>query len=474
MILKLFVKFSYGNWFAAVISFFTTPIISLLIIPEEFGKASMFTLAVNFLLQFCLLGIDQSFMRTYYEKNENERAKLALFCSFFTIGVFGVLTFFLLLFANAITYFLFSIENNSCLYLLIICLFLSIVERFTTMIVRMKQKGNIFSIIKIISSIIGTIVTIGYAQYISPTFEAIIFSTLSGLLIAIFISVWVEKYFWSTAKLLPFISVSDIKSMLRYGLPLVPVFIISLLFQGMDRIALRCWSDFNEIGIYAAADKIVSVLAMIQSGFCLFWTPLALEKYEKNHYDYSFFEKVFKYMSILMFLVVLGLILFGKYILMIFANTYQTAMYVIPFLSLMPFFYILSDVTGMGIGFKKQTYWSLIVLLVTTGLNFIGNYILVPSIGARGAALSTGIAYLCFFSLRTWFSARLFPAKYDIKVFIIYVMILLFASLLNTFVCIDWWISGGVYILVLLCCMKKIKEICNWGIENLNLTKKNI
>ena len=68
--IKSFFQFSIGQWVAALISFITTPITTWLIIPEEFGKASMFTLAFNLLLNIALLGADQSFVRMFYEKEE--------------------------------------------------------------------------------------------------------------------------------------------------------------------------------------------------------------------------------------------------------------------------------------------------------------------------------------------------------------------------------------------------------------------
>ncbi len=74
--IKSFFQFSIGQWIAALISFVTTPITTWLIIPEEFGRASMFTLAFNLLLNIALLGADQSFVRMFYEKPEEERRNL--------------------------------------------------------------------------------------------------------------------------------------------------------------------------------------------------------------------------------------------------------------------------------------------------------------------------------------------------------------------------------------------------------------
>ena len=65
--IKSFLSFSIGTWLRAIISFITTPIISYLIVPEEFGKASMFSLIYNVSLIISTIGLDQSFVRFYNE-----------------------------------------------------------------------------------------------------------------------------------------------------------------------------------------------------------------------------------------------------------------------------------------------------------------------------------------------------------------------------------------------------------------------
>lgn len=74
--IKLILKFSYGSFLTAAISLFTTPVITALIIPEEFGKAAMFTLVYSLLLQFFLLGIDQSYVRYFYSKKDIKNSHL--------------------------------------------------------------------------------------------------------------------------------------------------------------------------------------------------------------------------------------------------------------------------------------------------------------------------------------------------------------------------------------------------------------
>jgi O-antigen/teichoic acid export membrane protein len=73
---KKFVLYSFGPWASAFISFITTPLTTWLIAPEEFGKASMYTLAYSLLMFSALLGVDQSYIRFFYNANEPEKRAL--------------------------------------------------------------------------------------------------------------------------------------------------------------------------------------------------------------------------------------------------------------------------------------------------------------------------------------------------------------------------------------------------------------
>ena len=74
--LKSYISFSLGMWFRAGISFLSVPVISYLIIPEEFGKSAMFTMTFSIITGFMFLGTDQSFMRFFNEYREEERRRL--------------------------------------------------------------------------------------------------------------------------------------------------------------------------------------------------------------------------------------------------------------------------------------------------------------------------------------------------------------------------------------------------------------
>ena len=66
-----------------------------------------------------------------------------------------------------------------------------------------------------------------------------------------------------------------------------PVLVINI-YRTMDKIMLRTMCTYDELGLYAAAFKIVSVLSVLQACFSLYWTPVAYRWYEQKKSEDSF------------------------------------------------------------------------------------------------------------------------------------------------------------------------------------------
>jgi O-antigen/teichoic acid export membrane protein len=173
--IKSFFQFSMGQWIAALISFITTPITTWLIIPEEFGKASMFTLAFNLLLNVALLGADQSFVRMFYERPDDKRRDL-LWDSLLPSLSIGVAVFVVIgIFWKELSFVLFGDYNHFLpIFLLGLTVLVGILERFSTLVVRMKKRGIAFSTLRVVNGVTNAVFTILYALFVSRSFYAVI------------------------------------------------------------------------------------------------------------------------------------------------------------------------------------------------------------------------------------------------------------------------------------------------------------
>jgi len=125
--------------------------------------------------------------------------------------------------------------------------------------------------------------------------------------------------------------------------------------------------------------------------------------------------------------------LFKDLILLIMAKSYRNVSNIMPFLVLMPIMSLISETTVMGIYFRKKTYWLILVTLISSILNYFGNLVLVPTLGAKGAAISTGISYVAFMFLRTFISEKLYPIRFEINKMLLGTITIIFVAFFGTF-----------------------------------------
>lgn len=407
--LKLLFKFSIGSWLSAAISLFTTPIVTALILPEDFGKASMYTLAFNFLLQLSLLGTDQSFVRKFYQNPVNiYQSKLLVNSISAPLILSFAIAALILAWGEPLSIWLVDDYSREFLAVLSLTLIISVFERYAMLILRMKKQALAFSILRTLLSVINFLVIFGYAHLIRKDFYAIIYGNFISLVVCTFIAIWMTRKQWKISS----VETSLVKEILKYGFPFLPTFVVLWVFEGMDKMALRQYSGFYEIGLFSAAYKIVAVLSILQTAFSIFWAPVSFEMYEKSSDTAKqVFSKVFAYISAVLFICGVGMILFKDVLILLFDKSYHEASSIMPFLLLVPIMYTLSEVTVGGINYKNRTYWHLAIAAIAAGANYGLNVLLVPEYGAKGAAISTGLAYLIFFYTRTYISNLLFPIQ---------------------------------------------------------------
>lgn len=236
------------------------------------------------------------------------------------------------------------------------------------------------------------------------------------------------------------------------------------LFTSFDKIALKEWSTFSEIGYYSAASKIVALLTVLQGSFTTFWTPVCYEHYEKFPEDNNLFTKMSKVITIAMFALSIISIAGKDLIVLLLGSSYREAANIMPFLVFMPIMYTISETTVIGINFAKKPKWHILISGTSCLINIIGNLILVPELGAKGAAISTAFSYILFFSMRTHISLKYYKVNYGLSKMYIMLAIIFVYALLATF-------SGtpltnlliGIVVFVFLCILyfNDIKNLYN-------------
>lgn len=412
--LKLFIGFSFGSWINALISLISIPVITWLISPAEFGKATMFTIAYNLIINFVLLGSDQSFIRFYNDKSPEDRHVLLKNSLIPPLGFLCVIGFLLYTFKESVSIALFSSKDDVVLvYALIFSLFIGVFSQFGFTLVRMKSRAIEYSLLQILSSVANVIIIVVYAILIDADFKSVIIGFIGSTFLALIVSIFMERQSWGETVKGVFRTDSQLLiQILMYGLPFVPTFLSAWVFQSSDRTFLRIYSSFTEIGLFAAATKIANSLNVIKSGFTAYWVPFSYENFVKSPSQTEMYSKVFNLLSVAFFSFIIVLISCTEFVLTILPDSYAGTSLIFPILFFVPLLYTLSEVTSVGINFKKKPFWHMAVVTISAVVNIIFGFLLIPVYGALGAAISTLIAYFIFFASRSYISIKLYPVKY--------------------------------------------------------------
>lgn len=427
--MKKIVLFALGPIIGALLGFVTLPIISHFIPTEQYGMSSLFQITYNFLYAFLLLGYDQAFMREF---NEEDNKKKLFFNSAFPCFIISViLGIVIILFKEKISFLIFNDKKYwTPIVFLGICMPLFIIEKFLLLSLRMQENGKKYSFWNIFSKslyliILIILILLGERSFLCIVYSLVTSQIITSMLLLIFegkkISISLKEY---DRKL--FVKLT------KYALPLIPIVIINWAMSSLDTIFLKYFSDFYNVGIYTMAYKFVNIIMIVQTTFCLVWSPISY-RWKKEKRNYNYFEATIIIMSFIMMEMFLVIMLFKPIIKIVISKTYYECIYIMPFLLFYPIFVTVSETTTLGIPFSRKSYLNIIISIVSIITNACMNYFLIPKYGAVGAAVATGISYCVFFWLRTIFSRKLW-FKFKLNDLLFFTTVLLVNSFLNVII----------------------------------------
>ena len=223
-------------------------------------------------------------------------------------------------------------------------------------------------------------------------------------------------------------------------------FSVTLLFSALDKLALDRFCTRADVGVYTSALNLLAVFTVIRSSFNALWIPSAVEHYENNPDDRSFYQKGHAFVTILMLLFGAGMIMCKDLFVLLLGEEYREAALIFPFLMFEPIMYTISETTVTGLVVKKKSSHQIIVAIVACATNFIGNWSLTPVLGPKGAAISTGFSYIVFFAMRTVLANRVFYIDYHLPKLAIMVGLLVVYAIYGSSHSFSW-IQIGLFVM---------------------------
>ena len=461
--LSHFLEIGIGVGLNMLLTLISTPIITRIVDPKEYGEYSMFTMYSSIALTILCLGLDQSFVRFFYEKEDLEYKRDLLFrCIYPT--VIGMVFISIIVIALSI-YGLFEFDF---VVTLLLCAFtlIQIIYRFSLLVVRLQFKSKLFSVINVMhkaSFILFAIPSLLMAK--NNYFIILVVSTIMSVFTCVLVSMLCEKDIWNFTDIKIKNNDFSQKELLKYAAPFIISMSVVSLFQAIDKISLDYYCSYIEVGIYSSTLTLIGVFAIVQSTFNTLWAPMAVERFTKHPEDKEFHQRGNRMITVVMFFVGLTLILTKDIFAFLLGSKYREAAYILPFLIFNPIMYTVSETTVGGLVFYKKSNMQVWVAVISCISNIIGNVILVPRLGCKGAAISTGLSYIIFFTFRTLFANKYYPLDLKLGKFYLLTFVTIGYAAYNTFVTFNYLSVVGYVICILILIVlywNAVKEIVDY------------
>lgn len=474
-ILTGFLEFFYGNFVVLLLGFVSLPMFTRILSTEEYGRSSLFLSAVSIIYIFAILGLDQSYIRFFYNEDTDER-KLFFQCLKYPLILIIVLSCIYAVFSGFFNDLLFGKGGADVTLLVIGYTVASVFERFLFLNIRMQQRGKLYSNLNILSKILNIVFIVVFAYILGDDFRVGLYAQTLPLVI-VTVLLLIMFAFSGRGYEAGAHGISE-RQLLRYGIPFVPMLLMEWLLSSMDKWSIRFLNDFSETGVYSSAMQIMTVLMTLKITYVAFWSPVAMKKYEQE--DESsvkpFFADMFQKVQFLCLLAAFGITAFRSIIVLILGEKYRDASYIIPFLSLMPVLSILFEMTGQGIKFRKKPIYFNYASAVAICCNLAGNLMLVPKYKGIGAAVATAATYIVYFVIGTYFANKCYPVNYRYGNFIL-MLVLYTAYAAYATVCRTEYINiaagCGLIIILFIVNRKVVKGLAGYVRELFTKEEKN-
>ena len=407
----------YGgsDFLVKLVAFALFPLLAITLSPSGFGTLELIMTMVGLAGLITGCGLNNAIHRFYWENELDETKRSQLISTGFFLQLFFWIILASILFAF---HFLGTVFFNklgslfhfklttTAVFAILILIYVRLSSRYIQDVIRLYFRPVKFFIFAFLAQGVTVIIATLVIVFFSETITAflITLSSIGFLFLPIGIYLIKKDVTFNFNKKIA-------RKIINYGYPFIFAGIAYWLFGSMDRWMLSFLSSVSETGIYSVAFRFVSVIFMVSAAFGQAWSPYAFKikrDYPEKH------QKIYANIFLILIFVMLalggGLALFaGEIIGLIMPVEYHSAALPLVILSFAIIIQSTQQITAIGISFMKKTKIIATIAWISAGVNFLGNYLLIPYFGSVGAAVSTLISYLFITMGYVIFTQKLYP-----------------------------------------------------------------
>ncbi len=366
---------------------------------EEYSIASNLTETATLLIPLLSLGIGEAVFRFGMDRSYSKKD---VFSGGFVAAIMGAL-----LLAAVIPVLCAIPYMQGREWLVLVYVFSSILHTICSQFLRAEGKFKLYAVQGILNTALVITFNIIFLIPLQMSYIGYVLSVAVADLLATVFMVFTAKL-WRHFDLKA-VRGSTLKEMLKYSIPMIPANIFWWITNVSDRFMVTGFCGDAVNGLYSASYKIPTLMMTLSGIFVTAWRNSAVDERDSKD-GAGFYERVYNAFSAIVFLMAGCIIAFSKVITAVmFDPSYGEAWVNIPVLTLaMVFFNLVSFLGSLYIAEKKSVY-SLLTSMAGAVVNVVLNLLLIPKMGAMGAAIATFVSYLVAFALRALTAKKIKP-----------------------------------------------------------------
>lgn len=398
-------KYSIATWMNFIIYGLSLLLVAWFIPSETWGQLDIFISASTLIMNVCILGLDQSFMR-FFNEPPSPLDQRGLLGSCFGISSICLIAAGIFCFAVCpqqllSIFFSESMPNIYAAYLFINA-FMAMVGRYVNLVYRMSGSIKLYTIESVLMQFFTKVFFI-FGALFSVELNWLVLWAVGGMsFFGIVFMVVIRK----DITLKPSVVFSSAnRQLLPYGLALMPTAVMLWLNSLFSKVYISKTIGKSQGGIFSMVSTLSNVVAIIQAGFATFWSAFIYANYKTEQ------EKIKQVHDYLTFIVVeffCLLVIFEDIIFWILGGDYAKGIAVFPIMVLVPVFLIISETTVYGISIAKKPVFDTIGIGLSVVSNILFCFMLAPKFKLYGVCLALCLSNLVMFVFRTVIAQRLY------------------------------------------------------------------
>ena len=476
---KAFSFFSLSQAITAVTSFGVLVLYTKYLPPADFGIVSLIWIFVVVASVVIDGGLNTAFCIKFYKVSKEENTKNIYSIFIYNLMIFGLFFLIFLIFPSLFQNILKLQIPKSDLAIVFLLIIFMIFGNFYTSILIVDRKPKNYFIVKLIFNVV--LITSSLVYLVVLKFGYI--SYLNAYLVSYFVIAFIGViYFISNYKprFKSIISLTNLRSLLKLGLPLVPNTLMLMLLTWADRYILNLYIGLAIVGIYTVGYRFAEIINIfIINPFGQALSPVLFKQYSKLKYEYKrTMSRVFKYYWLVMFSIMIAYFTILREVFQFFIGIEYIGGYdVISIVLLGIILWGMTNLLGATVVMKEKTNKMFLFTFISVSLNIGLNFVLIPKYGMYGAAVATLVSFALQFIMIFIYTQKLVFINYDYKfifksvsISVLFFIFIIFLSYLKINIFIRLGLKVGLFLVFILVSnkfldlKKSIKGFLNYGI----------